>query len=346
MRKFLILFLIGFVAQTALAVDIIYIPQVREPESFLHKVLRCKWRISCYQTPFGVSITTINSTDLISSLPTSLNANFSALNQKMESATTSVASITTLSNLVTVGALSSGSLASGFTAVTVPLGGTGSTTLSLNQLLLGNTTSGLKVVSGYGITGQFLTSQGNGAAPAWTTSSVDLGIAYAWTGLHTFSAGLTSGTSTIGSLHATSTLLVGGTANITGSVNIGGTATTTTNGNLEVNQNLIVQKSVVADTLRVLNGSKGMASGVQIVSDQNVGCSGTSGDICDISVSCPAGTSATGGGYNTLDTVSTRHFTTIMNRIATTSPSGWRTIIRVDTTVGSSFGLNVNVICL
>lgn len=137
---------------------------------------------------FGTTITTINGSDTLSGSRTTINDNFSALNNgKIENATTSVASITTLpglttaGSLVTVGALTSGSLASGFTAVTVPLGGTGSTTLSSGQVLLGNGASAV-TTPGWGTSGQVLTSGGGGVAASWTSTSVDQTIAYNFTG--------------------------------------------------------------------------------------------------------------------------------------------------------------------
>lgn len=76
----------------------------------------------------GSTIVTIAGTDTISGSRTTINDNFTSLNSgKIENSTTSVASITTLSNLVTVGTLTSGSLGSGFTAVVTARGGTGST---------------------------------------------------------------------------------------------------------------------------------------------------------------------------------------------------------------------------
>jgi hypothetical protein len=50
-------------------------------------------------------------------------------------------------NITSVGALSAGSLAAGFTPVTVPLGGTGATTLALHGVLYGNGTSPIAATS-------------------------------------------------------------------------------------------------------------------------------------------------------------------------------------------------------
>ena len=149
----------------------------------------------------GSTITTIAGGDTISSSRSTINTNFTNLNAgKIENSTTSVAAITTLSNLVTTGALSSGSLTTGFTAVNVAQGGTGSTTLSASQVLLGNGTSAVTTPVGWGTSGQFLTSNGVATAPSWQTSSIALGSNYAWTGTHNF-----TGTTLIKNLNASST---------------------------------------------------------------------------------------------------------------------------------------------
>jgi len=180
----------------------------------------------------GSTITTIAATDTLRDSRSTINTNFSNLNtDKMEGSTTSVASITTLSNLVTVGALTSGSLGAGFTAVTVPRGGTGSTTLSQYQLLLGNGTGNVTTTNdGLGTSGQFLQSSGNGLPPSWETSSIDQAAAYTWTGQHNFNAGATSTSATTTSLyvsgHASTTQIT------TNSLGVG--IATTTNNNLQV----------------------------------------------------------------------------------------------------------------
>ncbi len=137
---------------------------------------------------FGSTITTILGSDTISGSRTTINNNFAALNAT-KAEISAVSSTTSLPFLAQVGTLTSGALGSGFTAVNVPQGGTGSTTLSSNQVLLGNGTGNIKVVSGYGSSGQFLTSGGNGVAPTWTTGAVDQTQNYTWTGLHTFNTG-------------------------------------------------------------------------------------------------------------------------------------------------------------
>src|SRR3990167_1830103 len=133
MKKIIIIFFL-LLATNAYAFEFlspdVFNITIQKGESVFSRVWRCKWRLSCYKT-LG-AFTTITSTNTISGFPTIYNLN---LTKTIEVATSSVASITTLSNLVTVGALSSGSLASGFTTVTAALGGTGSTTLSQYQIL-------------------------------------------------------------------------------------------------------------------------------------------------------------------------------------------------------------------
>lgn len=133
----------------------------------------------------GVGYTTLVSTDQLTDFPTLYNANNLLFdNGKIDVGTSSVKSITTLQNLVTVGALSSGSLTTGFTKVNVAQGGTGSTTLSQFQILLGSSTNAIGIVDGLGTSGQTLQSQGAGLPPKWTTASIDLAADYAWTGYH------------------------------------------------------------------------------------------------------------------------------------------------------------------
>src|SRR3990167_406442 len=130
---------------------------------------------------FGTSITTIQGTDTLSSSRTTINDNFSALNStKIENSSTTIDAITTISNLVTVGTITSGTWTAGI--VGGQYGGTASSTLSLNQVLLGSTTSGIKVVAGYGSSGQFLTSGGASNPPTWTTGALDQTTPFNFTG--------------------------------------------------------------------------------------------------------------------------------------------------------------------
>jgi hypothetical protein len=139
---------------------------------------------------FGATITTIQGSDTIKDSRSVINTNFSNLNNdKIEVSTTSLPVVTTMNglttapNLNTIGTITTGTWHADY--LTIPYGGTGSTTLSSNQLLFGNGTGNLKVI-GYGTSGQYLTSGGYGAIPSWITSTIDEGIAYDWTGNHSF----------------------------------------------------------------------------------------------------------------------------------------------------------------
>lgn len=158
------------------------------------------------------AFTEISTATNLADFPTTYNLN---LTKTIEVGTTSVPSITTLAGLTTasalsaVGTLTSGSLGSGFTAVVVARGGTGSTTLSSNQLLLGNGTGNIGVVSGWGTSGQFLTSNGTTLAPTWQTGAIDQAGTYTWTGGHMWTASTThSATTTIVANSVTNNALV------------------------------------------------------------------------------------------------------------------------------------------
>ena len=139
----------------------------------------------------GATITTINASDRLTDSRSVINTNFTNLNSaKIEVSTTTLPNITTLENLVTVGTLTTGTWNAD--TLTVAYGGTGSTTLLSNAVLLGNGTSGITSVSGYGTAGQFLTSNGAGSAPTWQSASVDQSQDYVWTGNHHFNTGTTT----------------------------------------------------------------------------------------------------------------------------------------------------------
>ena len=167
-------------------------------------------------TKFG-AFTEVLSTDQLSNFPTLYNAN---LAKSLEVGTTSVASITTLSgltsasSLATVGTITSGTWSG--TAIAVAKGGTGTTTPSTYQVILGNGANGLTVASSTGTSGQLLTSNGAGAYPSWGSPSVDTAINYSWTGTHNFSKDTGIGSST-----PTQKLSVVGNAFITGTTTIG-----------------------------------------------------------------------------------------------------------------------------
>src|SRR3990167_7564149 len=166
--------------------------------------------IETVERNLGVSITTIQSTDTISNSRTTINDNFSNLNAgKIENSTTTLPLITTLagltsaSSLATVGTITSGTWSG--TAIGVSKGGTGTTSPSLYQVILGDGSRGLTVASSTGTSGQFMTSNGAGAYPSWQTSAVSFSDNYYWTGTHSF-----TGSTYLKTLSASSTTILNG----------------------------------------------------------------------------------------------------------------------------------------
>lgn len=132
----------------------------------------------------GTSVTTINGSDTLKDSRTTINNNFTALNDgKIENSTTTLPLLTTLTGLNTIGTITSGTWHG--TPIEVAYNGTGTSSPSTYMVMLGNGSQGLTIASSTGTTGQFLTSNGAGAYPSWTTSSVDQGINYTWTGNNT-----------------------------------------------------------------------------------------------------------------------------------------------------------------
>lgn len=253
-----------------------------------------------YDGNFG-AITELATTDSLSDFPTTYNAN---LGQLMRRSTTTLYLLASSTNLVSVGALSSGSLATGFTAVTVPLGGTGSSTLATGQILLGSTTNAVGIVGSWGTSGQFLTSGGDQLPPTWTTSSVDQTLHYYWSGSHTF-----TGTSTTFSVSTTT--ISSATTTLTATDGVLGIATSTPwllMGGVSIGTDVYID-------------SGGMGIGISTTTDDNlevagdivlggeiyVGLTATSGtqalgtaDTDDVThtIGCEAGYQMISGGYS------------------------------------------------
>lgn len=143
------------------------------------------------------------------------------------------------SSITTVGALTSGSLASGFTVVTVPIGGTGLSSTTAYAVITGGTTStgALQQVSGVGSSGQVLTSNGAAALPSWQTIT---------------------GTGTVISVATnTGTGLLGGTITTTGTLLIDTTKLTTRLWTYKVVDSLLS----LSDTIVVANVGAGIFTG-------------------------------------------------------------------------------------
>ncbi len=194
---------------------------------------------------FGTTVTTIAGTDTISGSRTTINNNFTALNNgKVEVSTT------TMGLLTGVGTITSGTWNS--TAIGVGYGGTGTTSPSRYMIMLGNSSLGLTHASSTGTTGQFLTSNGTTAYPSWTTSSVDQTLTYYWTGRHAWNNTtsvfdatnmyIASTTGTLGIATTTSSLTngtnIGNDVYISGGLGVG--VATTTNNNIAVAGNILL----------------------------------------------------------------------------------------------------------
>lgn len=160
------------------------------------------WLESVDETRFGSTITTILGTDTLSASRAVINTNFSNLNtDKIE------ATVSALTSLAQVGTITVGTWNA--TAIPVLYGGTGTTSPSLNQVIVGSTTDGFKVI-GYGTSGQFLTSGGAAVAPSWTTASINEAGTYNWTGIHDFAKSTTTNATTTGTLSIGSFLTLNG----------------------------------------------------------------------------------------------------------------------------------------
>lgn len=167
--------------------------------SFLgaYKYMPVSWLDSPLQN-LGSTITSMAGSDTLSSSRAVINTNFTNLNtDKIE------ATVTTLSSLSSIGTITTG-VWNG-TAVGATWGGTGSTTLSQYSILLGSTTNPIGIVQGLGSSGQFLTSQGAGLPPNWTTGTFNTASDYILTGLWVFQASTTHATTTTRGLIASST---------------------------------------------------------------------------------------------------------------------------------------------
>lgn len=141
----------------------------------------------------GASITTINGSDTLSSSRSVINTNFANLNSsKMEAATTSVSSITSLPNLSTIGTIVSG-IWNG-SIIPALYGGTGQSYITPNKILLGNGSGALATTTG-GTDGQLLTYSSS-SKPYWSSPSIDVNIPYTWGGSHIFNASTTFNSST------------------------------------------------------------------------------------------------------------------------------------------------------
>ena len=139
----------------------------------------------------GATITTINGSDTISSSRSVINSNFANLNaSKIETSTTSLPLITTLSGLTTASSLNTiGTIISGVwhgSIIPALYGGTGQSSFTANSILLGNGSSALTNTD-TGTDGQQLTYSSS-SKPFWSNPGINQTLAYSWSGSHSFSS--------------------------------------------------------------------------------------------------------------------------------------------------------------
>src|SRR3990167_889424 len=201
-------FLILLFATQVYAVEITQMPSVKAGffQHIFSAIKKCKLNVRCYFEPkLGTSVTEISGSTLISAFPTIHNTNVNNLNDgKIENASSSIAAITTLSNLTETGVLASSTFRG--SAVGIPYGGTGSTTLSSNRVLLGSGANSISTVVGFGTPGQTLQSSGSGNAPTWEANTTDENATYHWTGTHDFDGRINFNSSSL--INATGTTLI------------------------------------------------------------------------------------------------------------------------------------------
>ncbi len=177
----------------------------------------------------ALSTTDLQSTDNLTDFPTLYNANLAIIDSEVFELSAWFAT-TSATQLVEVGTITTGTWQG--TAIDVARQGTGTTSPSLNHVMLGNGASGFKTPIGLGTSGQVLTSAGAATPPAWGNTSVALGDPYAWTGDHSWKGAATS------SLFA-----------VTGTAYFGATATSTFDsaGNLSLIGNLVIGGDTIND---------------------------------------------------------------------------------------------------
>jgi hypothetical protein len=174
-----------------------------------------------------------------------------------------------------VGALAAGSLATGFTAVSAPLGGTGQTSYAVGDILFASTSTALSKLAGVAV-GNALISGGVGVAPSYgkiglaTHVSGTLPVANGGTGITSFGAGVATflGTPSSANLAAAVTNETGSGALVfaTSPSLVTPLLGTPTSGNLAnctfptLNQNTTGTAAGLSATLAVASGGTGQTT--------------------------------------------------------------------------------------
>jgi hypothetical protein len=189
--------------------------------------------------------------------------------------------------LTGTGALAAGSLTTGFTAVSAPLGGTGQTSYAVGDLLYASTTTALSKLADVAV-GNALISGGVGSAPSYgkiglaTHVSGTLPVANGGTGV-TSSTG--SGSNVLSDSPTLTTPALGTPSALVGT-NITGTASGLTSGNVTTNANL------TGDVTSVGNATS-IAAGVIVNADINASAGIVDTKLATISTALKVSNSAT-----------------------------------------------------
>jgi hypothetical protein len=189
--------------------------------------------------------------------------------------------------LTGTGALAAGSLATGFTAVSAPLGGTGQTSYAVGDLIYADTTTSLAKLADVAV-GNALISGGVGSAPSYgkiglaTHVSGTLPVANGGTGV-TSSTG--SGSNVLSDSPTLTTPALGTPSALVGT-NITGTASGLTAGNVTTNANL------TGDVTSVGNATS-IAAGVIVNADINASAGIVDTKLATISTASKVSNSAT-----------------------------------------------------
>ena len=189
--------------------------------------------------------------------------------------------------LTGTGALAAGSLATGFTAVSAPLGGTGQTSYAVGDLIYADTTTSLAKLADVAV-GNALISGGVGSAPSYGK----IGLATHVSGTLPVANGGTGVTASTGTgsvvLNTSPTLVTPalGTPSALVGTNITGTASGLTAGNVTTNANL------TGDVTSVGNATS-IAAGVIVNADINVSAGIVDTKLATISTAGKVSNSAT-----------------------------------------------------
>lgn len=267
-------------------------------QQIISMIGECKFNVPCYFShKAGSTLTTINGSDQISASRSVINTNFSNLNtDKLQSGDTA-ASLTITTGNITTGTIGTLTLTN---KLTVPNGGTSSTTLSSNQVLLGAGTSQVGVVSGWGNSGQLLTSSGGVLAPTWQSASFDTTQNYTLTGNWLFTK---AASSTL--LGALDTLYVGrtasstiqgdtaGTSQLQGFLNVLGTGVSTST--ISANLNVMTNASTSVQTIS--KKCTGCISGYELITASS-GMNAGSPSTVVLTPTCSTGKVVLSGGYD------------------------------------------------